>query len=319
MLDHGSRAAYAQALDATPDADPFCSSLVWVESALAAFAPDAATLAVRSGDTFALLSQRQRGPEATMIHGWEPLWGFACPVVGPESAAVAGRVAEMLLDHGNWSHLVLPGFGADLKRARQVATPLAQLGPVHASPGLVRCVADIGDRDSWWERRSSALRRNLRRARRRAGDTGIGFVDARHQHDLLERLARIEERSWKGEAGDGLLNPEMYAFYRRLVEVLQPEGRIRCLIAQQGGRDVGYVLGGVRRDTYRGFQISYATEVAAASVGNLLQWEQITRLEPAIDRYDLGMEMQYKQAWADRRELSVALVVERHNRGSAPG
>ena len=276
-----------------------------------AFTPESEPLVLREADGFALLSRHPTASDSSLITGWEPMWGFACPLVGPQVTAVASAVVDALARRSDWQHLVLPGFPRDLVLVRAVAPVLSALGEVRAGEGLVRHRADLSDRAGWWLRRSGRFRRNLRRNRSRAEAEGLEFEDARDDPALVDRLQQIERRSWKGAEQDGLCHPEMFDFYRRLVAELQPGGRIRCLIAVLRGRDVGFVLGGIRGEIYRGFQLSYASEVSEFSIGHQLQWQQIQELEPEIRVYDLGMQMAYKRSWADTELRSVTLVVHR--------
>ena len=49
----------------------------------------------------------------------------------------------------------------------------------------------------------------------------------------------------------------MFDFYQRALPRLAARGALRLSFARDGERDVGYVLGGVLGDTYRGLQLSY--------------------------------------------------------------
>jgi CelD/BcsL family acetyltransferase involved in cellulose biosynthesis len=94
----------------------------------------------------------------------------------------------------------------------------------------------------------------------------------------------------------------MARFYRALAVRFGPVGGLRGGFARLGGVDVGYILGAVRGDTYRGLQLAHDQAVAPLSVGNLLQWHQLVAVaDEGVARYDLGMDMPYKVAWADER------------------
>ncbi|MDA3040931.1 MAG: GNAT family N-acetyltransferase, partial [Actinomycetota bacterium] len=146
---------------------------------------------------------------------------------------------------------------------------------------------------------------------------------------LIDRLVEIERRTWKGagskdDLGDkstdnqdsqptGIVAPDMQVFCRRMTARLIANDRARITVARLDGEDVGYILGGVRNGRYRGLQLSYTTEVAPFSVGHLLQLEELRNLSSTgiAHTYDLGMDIAYKHAWADRLERSVTLIVER--------
>jgi CelD/BcsL family acetyltransferase involved in cellulose biosynthesis len=284
-------------------------------------------ITVTHGEGFAALARYDDGSGLSAIAGLEPLWGFACPILGPDPAAVAAAAADVVAER-EWTRLYLPGFPADLGLARMVAPPLSRFGPVIAVPGIGRRVADISSFDAWWSGRSARFRRNLRRSEAAAAAAGLTFVeltaepvaDPAAARSLIDRLVSIEERSWKAdppasEGPSGILDPGMKSFYQAMIGRLLPRGRCRVVIASLDGRDVGYILGGVRRRRYRGLQITYTAEAAAWSIGHLLQLHEVRRLTEtgAATLYDLGMDMPYKKAWSDRLEPSVGLMVEREH------
>lgn len=305
-------------VDRTPGADRWCSSPDWSVPAHLAFAPEAEPLVLRAADRLALLARYRTADGVPVIGGLEPLWGFACPLLGEDPAATARLVATALADDPGWHLAVLPGFPWDQALLRAVAGELAVLGPVRASTGITRQVADLAEGlDPFWARRSSRFRRNLARARRQAASAGLVIEDASGDEDLLDRLLAVERRSWKGRSGDGLLSPAMARFYRRQLDRLRPAGRVRALLARLGGADVGFIVGGRRGMAYRGLQLSFVEPVAELSVGHLLQAAEIGRLvAEGVDTYDLGMDLEYKRRWADRAVTTVNLVVQR---ASAPG
>ena len=306
---------YEDAVDATAGIDPWCSGPDWTLSVRDGFAPDGEPLILERDGGFAVLSAYQLETGSRMFAGFEPLWGFACPLVGASIESVAEAVAIRLIDEPDWERLVLPGFPDDLDLARRAAGPLSRLGEVGGTTGIVRQVARLDGFDQWLSRRSRSFRRNLRNAGRRAKEAGLEIEDVSTNDGLFERLLAIELTSWKGKQGDGIAAEHMSNFYRSLIPRLQRQGRCRCLIALLDGADIGFVLGGIRDLRYRGLQLSYAADMAALSVGHLLQLNEIAGLCAAeVEVYDLGMEMDYKRAWSDYTEASVTLVVERAGR-----
>ena len=115
------------------------------------------------------------------------------------------------------------------------------------------------------------------------------------------------------EEGSGITGDGMTTMYRLMIDRLRRNARLLALVAMLDGRDVGYILGGIRARRYRGLQLSYTTDVDHLSVGNLLQAHQLQVLadDDRADVYDLGMDFGYKTRWADRAETSVMLVVQR--------
>lgn len=298
------------AVDQSPGIDPWCSGPDWLAPVQTAFGDRAQPLIISSHGGFALLAGYPQQDNGAVIAGFEPLWGFACPLVGPDPAGLSGAVAAHLAG-SDWARIVLPGFPADLELARVVAGPLSRLGSVGAMQGIVRRIARIDDH--WEARRSPRFRRNLRRAGTKAADAGVSFVDASDEQQLFDRLHRIEENSWKGRDHDGITGENMSTFYRSMIPRLQARGRCRAVIATQRDADIGFILGGVRSGRYRGLQLSYHAEMAHLELGHLLQEFEFKRLrgEACAEVYDLGMDMPYKERWADDTDASITLVVER--------
>ncbi len=102
----------------------------------------------------------------------------------------------------------------------------------------------------------------------------------------------------------------MTDFYRPLA--LRLGDRLRTVFARHQGTDVGYILGGVRHDTYRGFQFSFDDRFGHLSLGGLMQVRQIEHLcAEGIATYDLGIDLDYKHRWADESRDTLTLVVLR--------
>jgi CelD/BcsL family acetyltransferase involved in cellulose biosynthesis len=303
---------WEQAADLTVGIDPWCSGPDWVLSVKDGFAPEAEPIVLSTATGFAILARYTSSEGPDIIAGFEPLWGFACPVLGPDPATVAGAVASLLSRRRDWDQLVLPGFPADAELARVVARPLSVLGEVRGAQGISRQLARIGDFDQWLSRRSRSSRRNFRVAERKGQEAGLSFHDASNDDYLLDRLLAIESKSWKGQADSGITAPSMSTLYRRLIDRLQTNDRCHCHIARLGGFDVGYILGGVRNEIYRGLQLSYVEDAGQLSVSHLLQLHQIKLLceKKAARTYDLGMDMPYKTAWADHTATSLTIVVQ---------
>lgn len=309
--------------DSTPGIDPWCSGPDWIFPAHAAFAPRAEVVdVVEPGQGVALLA-RHPSVQGMVLGGREPLWGFACPVLTNSSERFAKALAARLADDPTWSRLVLPGMPGDAVLLRTFGTAfldhqVTTADSVGGAEGITRQIIDLADGyDAWWMRRSAKFRRGISQARNRAETAGFTFTDASTEPHLIERLVRIEMSSWKGMDNSGITTPEMQAFYRAMLDRLQHKGRLRCTIAQQHGHDVGYIVGGVRGSRYRGLQLSYTEDVAKFSVSHLLQRREIEALCASeingerVATYDMGMDMDYKQRWADHSQPSLVLVVDR--------
>jgi len=314
-------------VDATPGIDRWCSGPDWVLPAHEAFAPESDPVVFSEDDRgAALLARYEMGPGRAALAGLEPLWGFACPILTNDPSAMGDFLSDELRQDPSWNFLILPGLPASESTA-QLAEPLSHLGELRVQAGIVRQVAalrggpdpielaDSEDRaGDWFARRSPGFRKSIRQAERRALRAGVTFELANGDPGVFERCVEIERRSWKGQENDGITSPAMFKFYELMTARLQRRGRLRAMVAQLDGEDVGYILGGVRGSTYRGLQLSYVEDARHLSISHLLQYRTIMALtdqEPQLSTYDLGMDMPYKQRWADRSVRSVTLLVER--------
>lgn len=302
------------AVDATASIDDWCSGPDWVLPVARAFAPEVPAVILEApGAGFALLARHQLPTGEEILAGLEPLWGFASPIVGQDPEAVSHQLTAWLKDDPNWTRLVLPGLPDDGNLVRTIAGPLSELGELGLAEGITRQVIDLSTgADPWLERRSRSFRRNLRTAQRRAEEASVNFVELDNAADVFDRMLAIERTSWKGLLEDGITSPEMTIMYRQMIDRLQRRGRLRVCIAQIQGHDVGYILGGVRKRDYRGLQLSYSESSKHLSISHLLQAREILRLcDSGVERYDMGMDMDYKRRWADQTATSVVLILDR--------
>ena len=213
----------------------------------------------------------------------------------------------------DWDLIVIGGLPLSTDLARELAQPLLSLGEVQATYGIVRQVADLrGGHDEWFGNRSARFRKSLRQADRRASEAQLRLVDVSSDPDAYRRCVRIEERSWKGQIEDGITGPGMHQFFVVMTLRLKQQGRFRATVAMIGDIDVGFFFGGVRNRRYRGLQLSFVESARPLSVSHLLQHHTIRQLvTEGVHTYDLGMDMDYKQRWADRTEPSMSLIVRR--------
>lgn len=295
---------------ATPEIDHFCSSTDWILPAREAWAADADTRILRGPHGWAALLHRVHANGIAVLAGFETMWGFACPFVGADPAPLVWDVADTLAQR-EWHILLVSGLPLDSAVLGHVAAAFAHHDVRHG-PVLRRWEASLeGGVDGYLARRSARLRSNVRRAARRAREEGVTFEPATGDPAAIYgRVLDVERRSWKGPVGTGLLLKEMTDFYRPLA--LRLGERLRTVFARHEGLDVGYILGGVRHDTYRGFQFSFDDRYGHLSLGGLMQVRQIELLcAEGIATYDLGIDLDYKHRWADEPRDTLTLVVLR--------
>ena len=314
--------AIESTLDQTSEVDPWCSGPDWVIPVHHGFSSADNTLLLSHGQDecagYGLLSRYRLSDGRTMLAGLEPLWGFASPLLGADIEATASQVADYLATDADWDVLVLPGMPTPTgpeSFTTGVVRGLGRLGPVRIGEGITTRTADLDQGyPAWLARRGSRFRRNLRQAGDRAESEGISFHDVSNQPDVFDRLLLIESRTWKGADQSGITSPEMSKTYRAMVDRLQQRRRARIHVARRADVDVGYILGGVRADRYRGLQLSYTEDAADLSIGHLLQDHQIQLLckTEEATTYDLGMDLDYKRRWADHEVKTFSIVIERN-------
>lgn len=250
---------------------------------------------------------------ADCLIGLDPVWAYSCPFIGANPVAVTRAAADALVHIPGWDVLFLTGLLPEGPMFDAVVGAFGRRHQLFRGPDAVRCVIDLSTGiEPWWATQSERFRRNIRRARRAAeGVLTFEVCDGWQADLLIDRLVAIEARSWKGLEGSGIVEPSSTAGYRRIVERLVPD-RLRACVAVIDGVDVGYVLGGVRGGTYRGLQLSYVDTASELSVGHLLQDHEIHRIAlEGLTKYDLGMEMEYKQRWTAETETTSTIVVRR--------
>ncbi len=253
-----------------------------------------------------------------VLQPFEMSWAFGTPLVGESIEACVQLSLEVLLrDRPSWEMAVFSGLpeggalAAELRRTLGAHFYSESIAGSHCDQALLH-----DGLEAWLERRSRNFRVGLRKSERAAQEQGISFEWIDGECDgaaLLERILRIEQRSWKGEAGKSIYRSPAYkGFYETLCGRLGKRGLLRTIFAQRNEQDIAYAFGGVVGSVYRGFQISYNDEFAAIGLGNLLQWQQMQKLaQEGITLYDLGMEMAYKKRWADRLQRFQTLIFTR--------
>ena len=311
----------------TPGIDEWCSSTDWVLPLFDTWGHEPAVILrdpVLGWAAFGWtdLPDNAQSPQSAQppwygraLVGLDPVWGFASTMVGPQPSALAEAVAGALDDIVDWDAVFLTGLVPGTPMDQAVVEAFGRRHRLFAGPESPRCVADLSSGvEAWWARRSERFRRNLRRARELAFTSGVTLHVMDHDDPdvVMDRIATIEDTSWKGMEGSGLSEERMATAYRAIAHRLSSDGRMRACIARHNDMDVGFILGGVRGATYRGLQISYATTARHLSIGHLLQDHEVIRVATdGVTRYDLGMDLEYKQRWADTTELTRTLVAVR--------
>lgn len=307
--------AWDLAVDRTPGIDAFCSSSVWSFAAGDSWPSlGAPRLVDLDGAWYGF--RHHRAGRTRLVLGLDAAWGFASPVVGP--AEPAAHLVASTLARGPFEAALLAGQQRGVPLTEALIGELSAHYDLYSGEQEHRLQAHLGGGfEAWWARRSSRFRQRLRQLERRAADAGVAIIAGPGDPSVIDRIVAVESRTWKGREGSGLTDPSFADFYRQVgARLADGGGTLLSLLARHHDRDVGYIVGGVRGTTYRGFQLGYTTEVADLGVGHLLQLHQIRRLVAVgVDLYDLGMDMAYKHRWADTMATTFTLIVRAREGG----
>ncbi len=304
-------------LSQTPEVDRFCSSLDWVLPAHEAFIPDHPLLLMKSDNGFIPLARGFNPRIGRYLQPLEASWCLACPFVGPDPFALMEDFDEVLrARRAEWDLLYLSGIPVDSQIFLSIVKQFQRDYRIGIGHVTRRYIASLeGGFDGFMSRRSSKFRANLRRSARAADEAGITYETIVANDDaeataIYDRILAIEEKSWKGKEGTGILDGGMNTFYRIMIPRLIRRGAFRSIVARKDGEDIAYVFGALFDDTYRGLQLSFDDQYRQLSLGNLMQRAMIVSLcDEGIQQYDLGSELEYKASWAEERLESVTVWV----------
>jgi hypothetical protein len=309
-----------QAAMQSGQADPFCCRTEWQLSFHEVMAPHR-ELVVREvpGSVVALarLNNPQSGPVLVPV---ESGWLFGCPLLGPDAVELLG---ELIDEAGSWSSsgsnvpaVVLSGIEPGGSLHRQLVASLGSRFDFRRTRSNILCGATLeGGLDGFLARRSANHRRGLRKQARRAVASGVSFerhvpASEKDARAIYARMLAVEASSWKGVGHCGMTVQPSCDYYDRMLRRLAMSGSGRVMFARHQGRDIGFIFGALFGNVYRGQQFSYADDWKGASIGNLLQLEQIRWLcEEGAIRYDMGPQMGYKRHWTERRTLITTLAL----------
>jgi hypothetical protein len=298
----------------TRQQDPFCSSPNWQLSFHEAFSPQR-QLIIRSGSgSLIAFAEKKFSPTNIYLTPIEPHWFFGNPLLGNNAADL---LADTLIDLSKCNKSVSPKIliggiapeGAVFKKLKK--TFRGKFDFYKISSGTQTSASLSGGIDGYLSRRSGNHRRNLKKGAAKAKRIGFSFerhkpVTAVEAKAIFERMVAVELTSWKGIGDCGMVGGSNEQFYRIMLKRLARSSDARVIFAKNEGRDIGFIFGGMAGNVYRGQQFSFDEDWRSASVGNLMQLEQIIWLcEEGAMRYDmgpfLGQGMEYKRHWTERR------------------
>lgn len=306
-------AAWTQLASRTRQQDPFSSLPSWQLSYHDAFLPNRSLLIRSEAGSLIAFAERKLYPAKSILTPIESLWGFGVPLLGANSVEL---LSDTINDsyrhsHANLSGVLISGIaprGRVLQKLKKEFD--SKFDFIRASSGI-QCAASLaGGMDGFLSRRSASHRRKLRKIRSKSDNSGLSFerqkpLTAEHSKEIYKRMISVELASWKGIGKCGMVGGKIEQFYKILLGRLAKTEDARIIFAKYEEKDIGFIFGGLAGNIYRGQQFSFDNEWSSASIGNLMQYEQINWLcEEGVIRYDmgplLGQRMAYKRHWTER-------------------
>lgn len=298
-------------------ADPFCCRSEWQLAFHETHYPGRLLHLLAAGASRLALAAQRLPDGGLRLEPLECHWCFGCPLQGPRAVELLRALhAEVGRAEGQPPELVVSGLLPGSTLLREVVLAFHDESTIYrCEPSVSRSASLEGGYDGYLSRRSAKHRRGLRQASRRAHDRGVRFErvvpdSAAAAQATYTRMLAVEEASWKGIGRCGMAESPSREFYAALLLRMAAAGIARVVFARCEQRDLGFIFGGLAGTTYRGQQFSYVEDWSAASIGGLLQQEQLRWLaEEGAQRYDMGPSMAYKMHWTELETVAETLLI----------
>ena len=302
----------------TGQRDPFCCLPAWQLAFNESRDPKSRILIRQSQDSLIAFSQKSFHPNVQQpsdyyLKSIEHSWCFGSNVLGPNGAEL---LYDTLIDlepfyWRRFPPIMVSGIAPQGATYRALKKYFSKGFTFHRYMSGTQCGASLdGGVDGYYSRRSSNHRKKTRRQMRRAHEAGVEFERHTPRTEveadaIYSRMLAVELASWKGIDECGMAEPISRVFYDAMLKRLVRAGDARIIMAMHDGRDIGFIFGSMAGKIYRGQQFSFDDNWAHASIGNVLQAEQIRWLcEEGAVRYDMGPRfgpaMEYKKHWTER-------------------
>lgn len=315
-FDHPD-SAWNRAINTAAHADPFCCRTEWQLSFHETFAPGRQLCVAHDDNSVIALARHAKTTTGPLFEPVEASWLFGCPLLGPQAVPMLAR----LLESHPKTPVVLSGMDLDGDVVRQIVTTFEPSYDIIHMVSETACRADLSDGfDGYLSRRSAKLRRSARNSERRANERGVSFerhsaATSEEVEAVYARIIAVEERSWKGVGKCGMNNSPSIEFYAAMLHRMAASQTSRVIFARHEGRDIGFIFGGLcgatpKDSIYRGQQFSFDDDWRSASIGSLLQMEQLRWLcDEGVARYDMGPAMDYKHHWTETQVRFDAIAL----------
>jgi hypothetical protein len=312
------------AASSSGQADPFCCSPAWQLSFHNSYAPNRRLFIRESSNNVVAFAEKIISGELVLLTPIESSWLFGNPLLGEHSVDL---FSDMLADIEKYYSPVSPRiiisgirpYGSLYKKLKRRFADEFKF--CRYSSG-VQCSASLtGGVDGYLSKRSANFRRKTRKETRKALSHGVTLERVspnsnRQVDETYSRMLSVELASWKGIGRCGMAEAGPKKFYEVMMKHLAITGDARVIFAKHGGKDIGFIFGGVAEGVYRGQQFSYDEEWQSASIGNVLQMEQVDwSCEEGLVRYDMGPlegpKMSYKTHWTERKHNIETWILDR--------
>jgi hypothetical protein len=309
----------------TRQQDPFCSLPQWQLSFHDAFSPKRRLLFRETSDSLIAFAEKVSSPENIYLTPIEPHWLFGNPLLGPQAVDL---LSDTLFEidktyYPLFPRILISGIAPKGAMYRQLMKRFDSKFTFNRHSSDIQCGASLaGGIDGFLSRRSSNHRKKLKKETSGARRNGLSFErrvagSFEEADEVFSRMIAVEMASWKGIAHCGMAEKPTDKFYRLMLRRMSPSKTSRIIFARHEDKDIGFIYGGMAGSVYRGQQFSYDDEWRNASIGNLLQFEQLKWLcEEGATRYDmgplLGPRMEYKRHWTEKQFRIEAWTLHQH-------
>lgn len=306
-------AAFDATVARTPEIDLYCSSSTWILPAHAAFAPHQRSFIHRTEHGYLTLASDDQTRRVLMP--LELSWGFPSALIGERPEDMVIDLAMLLgSERRSWELVALGGIVPGSRAFDALLRHLSHRYRLMKGESTRRYRASlVNGIDGYLGKRSRDFRKSLRRSREKASAIGMTFErvpSGSSAKEVYERVLAVDKRSWKGLEDSGLSSEAMATHYRLQTQRLLARDSLRLWFARHEDRDVGYILGGVFANTYRGLQFAYDDDYSAIGLGNLMQLVTLEALcEEGVALYDLGSDVAYKARWGDECFETMTILI----------
>lgn len=174
-----------------------------------------------------------------------------------------------------------------------------------------------GDFDAYLQSRSSHVRQEMRRKRRKLEKSArVEYAvtsTPRECGTAINDIFAVEVKSWKQQEGTSFATePGVSAFYTTLARLAAERGWLRLYVMYMDGAPVAHIYGVVFRNEYLALKTSYDQSVRDLSPGSVLfEFAVRDACENGLAAFDmLGMEARWKNDLAtDARRLATACLI----------